>query len=399
MARNRDRESRSHAGPPPAVNAGESETLLAVPEEAPPAPPRWSGEAGAPGGGVPAYRPPVHDEPPSGRTLVERVLEARSFPFLRLLFYYVVLVTVMSLLVYHVPAVREAFLSPQALAMEEGGGLVGPVGEDFGARVSLNEALRRALGTLLVILGALSLVLPVAWVYMLTKRFRYDPALVSSVIILPIVVAGIALVVKNSIALAFALAGIVAAVRFRNTLKDPRDAVYIFLVIGIGLSSGVQALDVALVMSLAFNYVVLLVWKFNVGSIYSGRYARTGILSAGPQRLLVAQDPQGQSEVRRRMLDHAAEIRTEGILLVHSTTPDMARHTVQEALADMARDWQLVDVVQREDGMFTLEYLVRLKRAASPPELVGALDERWGAQVAAAEYLPFRARRKKRKKR
>lgn len=381
------------------MDPGESETLLAVPEEPPSDPHRWSDGASPHAGDAPAYRPPANDEPPRGRSLIERVMEARSFPFLRLLVYYVMLVAVLSLLVYFVPAVREAFLSPKALAVQDGGVLAGPVSEGLGDTVSLNEAMRRALVTLLVILGALSLVLPVAWVYMLTKRFRYDPALVSSVIILPIVVAGIAMVVKGSMALAFALAGIVAAVRFRNTLKDPRDAVYIFLVIGIGLSAGVQALDVALVMSLAFNYVVLLVWKFNVGSIYSGRYARTGILSAGPQRLLVAQDPQGQSEVRRRMLDHATEIRTEGILLVHSTTPDMARHTVQEALADMARDWQLVDVVQREDGLFTLEYLVRLKKSTTAPELVGALDERWGAQVEAAEYLPFRARRKKRKKR
>jgi len=370
------------------VQQGESETLLTRPAESAPPSRRL--------GGPPPRPAEEHNGP---RRLMERMLEARGHPFLRLLLYYVVLVAVMSLLVYYVPAVREAFLSSQALTLEEGGGLVGPVGEDFGARVSLNEALSRFMGTLLVILGALSLVVPVAWVYMLTKRFKYDPALVSSVIILPIVVAGIALVVKNSVALAFALAGIVAAVRFRNTLKDPRDAVYIFLVIGIGLSSGVQALDVALAMSLAFNYVVLMVWKFNIGSIYSGRYARTGILSAGPQRLLLAQEPEGQRDVRRRMLEQAQEIRTDGILLVHSHQPDLARLTVQEALADMARDWQLVDVVNREEDLFTLEYLVRLKGSASAPELVGALDERWGAQVAAAEYVPFRARRRKRKKR
>jgi hypothetical protein len=385
MARNRERED----GPPlPVVEQGESETLLARSEPVTQTP---ATRLAAP--------PPRHPEEPAGRRFVERLMEARGRPFLRLLLYYGVLVAVMSLLVYYVPAVREAFLSSNALTLEQGGGLVGPVGEDFGARVSLNEALSRFMGTLLVILGALSLVVPVAWVYMLTKRFKYDPALVSSVIILPIVVAGIALVVKNSVALAFALAGIVAAVRFRNTLKDPRDAVYIFLVIGIGLSSGVQALDVALAMSLAFNYVVLLVWKFNIGSIYSGRYARTGILSAGPQRLLLAQEPEGQREVRRRMLEQAQEIRTDGILLVHSHQPDLARLTVQEALADMASDWQLVDVVSREDDLFTLEYLVRLKKSASAPELVGALDERWGAQVQAAEYVPFRARRRKRKKR
>jgi sRNA-binding regulator protein Hfq len=387
MSRNRERDD---APPPPVVEPGESETLLSRPEH-------QSGPPSARLAGPPPPRPAAEEAP--GRRFVERLMEARGRPFLRLLLYYVVLVAVMSLLVYYVPAVRTAFLASNALTLEEGGGLVGPVGEDFGARVSLNEALSRFMGTLLVILGALSLVVPVAWVYMLTKRFKYDPALVSSVIILPIVVAGIALVVKNSVALAFALAGIVAAVRFRNTLKDPRDAVYIFLVIGIGLSSGVQALDVALAMSLAFNYVVLLVWKFNIGSIYSGRYARTGILSSGPQRLLLAQEPEGQREVRRRMLEQAQEIRTDGILLVHSHQPDLARLTVQEALADMASDWQLVDVVSREDELFTLEYLVRLKKSASAPELVGALDERWGAQVQAAEYVPFRARRRKRKKR
>jgi sRNA-binding regulator protein Hfq len=385
-------ESRDRHSPPLAANlAGESETLLArAPQSAPPRPPN----GGARGNGR------AQDPAARRRNLIDRMMEGRTRPFLRLIVYYVVLTLVMSTLVYWIPAVRDAFLAPSALSMEEGGNLVGPVSESYGDKVSLNEALGRAIATLLVIAGALSLVVPVAWVYMLTKRFRYDPALVSSVIILPIVVAGIALVVKNSVALAFALAGIVAAVRFRNTLKDPRDAVYIFLVIGIGLSSGVQALDVALAMSLAFNYVVLLVWKFNIGSIYSGRYARTGILSAGPQRLLLAQEPEGQREVRRRMLEQAQEIRTDGILLVHSHQPDMARITVQEALADMARDWQLVDVVKREEeDLFTLEYLVRLKGSASAPELVGALDERWGAQVAAAEYVPFRARRKKRKKR
>jgi hypothetical protein len=399
MADSRDRRST-----PPAVDpAGESETLLAGAPR-PAAPPPAPGQQRA----QPAPSPMTRDhgrapapslvEPQRRRRWVDRLLEGRTRPFLRLLAYYVVLTAVMSMLVYWIPAVRDAFLAPAALSGEEGGNLVGPVSEGYGDRVSLNEALGRAIATLLVITGALSLVVPVAWVYMLTKRFRYDPALVSSVIILPIVVAGIALVVKNSVALAFALAGIVAAVRFRNTLKDPRDAVYIFLVIGIGLSAGVQALDVALTMSFAFNFVVLLVWKYNIGSIYSGRYARTGILSVGPSHLLRAQDPAGQREVRRRMLDHAAEARTDGILLVHSEAPDVARETVQEALADMASDWQLVDVVRRDEEPSTLEYLVRLKKSASAPELIGALDERWGEQVAAAEYVPFRARQKKRKK-
>jgi hypothetical protein len=33
-----------------------------------------------------------------------------------------------------------------------------------------------------------------------------------------------------------------------------------------------------------------------------------------------------------------------------------------------------------------------------PLDLVGALDERWATQLAAAEYIPFRIRRRKRGK-
>lgn len=377
MPADRPPEETLPAGAPPP--RGESETLLA---------------GARPSAMARTLQPP---ERPDRARLLERLTESRSRPFLRLTLYYLFLAAAMALLAFYVPMVRSAFLSPVTLPLQEGGALAGPAG-DFGARLSLEEALERAGVTLLVIAGALTLVVPVAWVYMLTKRYRYDPALVSSVIILPIVVSGIAMVVKNSIALAFALAGIVAAVRFRNTLKDPRDAVYIFLVIGIGLSSGVQALDVALVMSFAFNAVVLLVWRHNVGTIYSGRYARTGILSVGSAELLLAQEPEAQRAVRRRMLDPAREIASDGILLVHSRHPSLARTTVQEALADLARDWRLVDAVDREQELVTLEYVVRLKKSAAPADLVGSLDERWGRQVAAAEYVPFRTRSTKRKK-
>ena len=387
----------------PILSDGESETLLARTEPVVAA--RNNARPPAATAPMPPPAPPQRAAEPRAaapRRWVERFFESRTVPFLRLVIYYVVLLAIMASLVYWIPMVRDAFVSPVVLpdlGRDVGSSAItrAPTLGDYGARLSLNEALHRGVTTLLVIAGALSLVVPVVWVYMFTKRFRYDPALVSSVVILPIVVAGIALVVKNSLALAFSLAGIVAAVRFRNTLKDPRDAVYIFLVIGIGLSAGVQALDVALAMSMAFNFVVLFVWKFNVGSLYSGRYGRTGILSVGDPNLLVAQDPPTQRAIRRRLLEHEGDMRTDGILLVHSREPDLARITVQEALGDSASDWRLVDVRREEGRPAMLEYLVRLKKEATPPELVGALDERWSAQVSAAEYVPFRTRKKKRK--
>jgi hypothetical protein len=375
-----------HDAAEPVVPPGESETLLAAPSLGPYAPPPPGGPIRTPKGQGPR------------RTVLERIFEGRSHPYLRLAVYYAVLIAAFSALVYLVPAVRNAFVTSTLLPTREGGLLESaPDLSRYAGEIALRDALDRVLLTLLVITGALLLVVPVAWVYMLTKRFRYDPALVASVIILPIVVAGTAFVVRNSLALAFSLAGIVAAVRFRNTLKDPRDAVYIFLVIACGLSAGVQALDVALAISLAFNFVVLTVWKFNIGSIYSGSFGRTGVLSVGNQALLVAEEPAQQRAVRRRMLQYDGDMRTDGVLLVHSAEPDLARITVQEALSDMAREWRLADVVPRGGDLHTLEYLVRLKKTITPADLVGALDERWSVQVSAAEYFPMRTRKRKRK--
>jgi len=116
-------------------------------------------------------------------------------------------------------------------------------------------------------LGGLALICPVAWLYMRTKpKIRYDASLVQTVIILPVVIAGVVLIVRDSVALAFSLAGIVAAVRFRNTLKDTKDAVYIFLAIAVGLAAGVQSFAVAYVATVIYLGVVLVLWRFDVGA-------------------------------------------------------------------------------------------------------------------------------------
>lgn len=108
-------------------------------------------------------------------------------------------------------------------------------------------------------LGAILVMLPLRWVYMgVGLRQSYNHAVASSLIILPIIVTGIVLIVQYSLALAFSLAGIVAGVRYRTTLKDTSDALFVFAAIGVGLAAGSNALSVALVMSLFFSYAVLL---------------------------------------------------------------------------------------------------------------------------------------------
>ena len=116
----------------------------------------------------------------------------------------------------------------------------------------------------IALLGVLLLMEPVAWVYMGARRRRgREQAFVLTILLLPVVVAGIVLIVQNSLALAFSLAGIVAGVRFRLTLDDTLDAVYIFVAIGAGLAAGTSALEIAVVVTMFFNYAVLLFWELD----------------------------------------------------------------------------------------------------------------------------------------
>ncbi len=118
----------------------------------------------------------------------------------------------------------------------------------------------------ITILGALLTAWPVSWIYIAVRnRKDYDQSLVDTIIILPIVVTSIVIIVQNSLALAFSIAGIAAAVRFRNSLKSSGDALFILLAVGIGLSAGIGALELAIVMTVAFNYVFLVLWLTDYG--------------------------------------------------------------------------------------------------------------------------------------
>src|SRR6266700_409395 len=204
-------------------------------------------------------------------------------PFVRLAAYYVLLSVAVSLLIRVFPQIVDLFDAFQKLSPIHGTGGRKDALEQAASTpgvASLGSA-NLALITFFSMLGALALVLPVAWVYIITKQHRgYDQSVVQTVIVLPMTVAGTLILVQNSIALAFALGGIVAAIRFRNTLKDTKDVVYIYLALGVGLAAGVYVPIVAAVMSLVFNATVLALWRLTVCTFRSAR------LGAGrPDRL------------------------------------------------------------------------------------------------------------------
>jgi hypothetical protein len=207
-------------------------------------------------------------------------------------------------------------------------------------------------GAAIAMLSALALVCPVAWMYMRTKpKARYDSSLVQTVIVLPVVITGVVLIVRDSVALAFSLAGIVAAVRFRNTLRDTKDAVYIFLAIAVGLAAGVQSFSIAFVVSLIFVLLVLVLWRFDVG------------------------------------IAPAAE-RIRGRLVAETAIPTAAHPVIAGVLEQYARGWKLIASESAARGITALTFLVTLRPQTTTDELLAAVRRDAAGQIAGVRFEP-----------
>ena len=116
------------------------------------------------------------------------------------------------------------------------------------------------------IIGAVVVAIPVSWVYMGIRNDEdYDQSLINTILVLPMVVTGIVIIVQNSLALAFSLAGIAGAVRFRNSLKSSGDALFILLAVAVGLSAGIGAVELAALITIAFNYTFIILWMTEYG--------------------------------------------------------------------------------------------------------------------------------------
>ncbi len=100
---------------------------------------------------------------------------------------------------------------------------VGGAGSDGHALTGSADIIARiaddslTLSVFLAMATAVLVSIPVAWIYTFTRQKRgFQQSVVQMLVLLPPVVAGIVMLVKHSLALAFSLAGAAAAVRFRN---------------------------------------------------------------------------------------------------------------------------------------------------------------------------------------
>lgn len=340
----------------------------------------------------------------------KKARSVRGSGLMRVFAYYAVFSVVLAALVQLVPAVRDAVAGVRLSQLDGGLDLLGvdapsPVGELLQGAQTWSGAVIAFIS----MLGALSIMIPVTWVYMVTHRHRgYEESVVHTLLILPVAVTGIVMIVQDSVALAFSLAGIVAAVRFRTTLEDTKDAVYVFLAIGVGLASGVQALGIAITLSIVFNTVILALWWTSFGNIYADQHTRSGPLGlgdvlAGPasaRSALQVGDPAVLDAARvtdlAEIADRAVRIerhlseerarkrdrRANSLFVIHTASAAAGQAFVEPILEDMSVRWKLAEMGDGPTGTLMI-YLARLDGEGAQGAVMDRL--RGSEHIVAAE--------------
>jgi hypothetical protein len=348
---------------------------------------------------------------------VERGLLARlaDHPLARLVAYYIVLAVGVLLLYRWQPDLAGVFTTGRFAQVRETD-LTAPVGAGLESLSPL-EIVKEAL---IAMIGAYLLMLPVAWVYIFTRAKRgYQQSLVQTLIILPIVVAGVVILVKTSIALAFGLGGIVGAIAFRHRLEDTKDSVHVFVAIGVGVAAGMQVMPVAAVLSMFYNLINIVLWWTDFGRVPAGlalplaqrriaqlkdqAQAPGGVVSQVDTLLLKSMSPEQlaalaeRARKRRERLAEQIGIAITGemraqrfdatLRLVVAGDLQAVRTAAEEVLAGQAKSWWLEASTVADAGRNTLLYKVRYKKSIPAPLLLEAVRRAVAGKVSSVELV------------
>ena len=331
----------------------------------------------------------------SFKRTIDTIALGSDRPIRRLLAYYVLIGGIFAALLYFFPVVRQIASGERLEELTQAPQILqdGLTSEQFQTRAQeLPSSVKLAITTALSLITTLLLMLPVTWVYMSARRTkRHNQAVVETLIILPIVVAAIVLIVRNSLALAFSLAGVVAAVRFRTTLRDTRDTVFIFLAIGIGFAAGVQVITVGAVASIIFNLVLLFIWRYDFGrnaleptaasqgwaeplkllaeSNGNGNGGGNGHGAVHDRDIILALTPQKVDALAKRF-DRVRRVagtkkpRYNALVSLTTEEPAVVQPAAEALLEKNVKRWKLDEVLSLDNGKATqLAYLVKLRKS------------------------------------
>lgn len=122
---------------------------------------------------------------------------------------------------------------------------------------------------LLVLLVTLGISLFILYIYRLTfDGIVYSHSFTNSLVLLSLVTSLIIMTISSNIVLSLGMVGALSIVRFRAAIKDPKDIVFQFWSISVGIAVGASLYSVAIVSSLFIGVVMVILAKskFNINT-------------------------------------------------------------------------------------------------------------------------------------
>lgn len=204
---------------------------------------------------------------------------------------------------------------------------------------------------LLSILLAFVLSMALSWIYGVTHQgLSYSRSFVQTIALGGIVAAVVMLAIGNDVARGLGLVGALTVVRFRSTLKDTRDLLFVFASLASGVAAGVQAYAVAVLGAAVFALAALyLSW-----SGYGSRRAFDALL----RLQLPAGDEAADRACREVMRRHCrswvlVNLREAG------TNHPLQEHAYQVKLVDPDRKGALIHDLNAVPGLSGVTLLMQ----------------------------------------
>ncbi len=131
---------------------------------------------------------------------------------------------------------------------------------------SENPAFMAVLFTLLLAFS-LSVVIAVTY-YKTTVGPDFSTSFLQALILSPIVAAMIIQAIGDSVAIGLGLLGALAVIRFRTNFKNPRNIIFLFAALAIGISCGVFGYTIAIVGTLVFSMLAFALYFSPIGKYF-----------------------------------------------------------------------------------------------------------------------------------
>jgi uncharacterized membrane protein YhiD involved in acid resistance len=178
--------------------------------------------------------------------------------------------------------------------------------------------------------------LTLANIYRWTHQgFSYSKSFLHTMVLACIVITIMIMAIGNNMARGLGILGAMAFVRFRTPIRDPRDIIFLFAALAIGISSGAQVFSIAILGTLFFGFTTF----FLAWSPFASRREFEGLL-----RFMLPADQEEGKQMLEDIFTHYCSS-TEMIAMREAIQGEVLEYSYQVRLMDPSYKVDLIDAV------------------------------------------------------